>query len=329
MAVSLPLLLPSCSTRYLETDAMLCRFAMFGLLYYSTVAGLGLAVAGEKSGLAAEKTPLILAHRGGAHEYEENTMEGFKACYEAGIRAFETDVRMTRDGVLVILHDDSLNRTHKGTGAIEDKTAEELRNVTTNKGQRLLFLEEMLDYFGDKPGVYIELEMKTSNKQLYPDERLAGYCAKLYKQATAKMPQGSYYIFTSFDERPLKAIRSLDEATPIAIIAGKPLSTEFIERAKRLKAQHIACQLNGTSRDGSRSPKARFQNQLLARQQRARLLPGSGLGCRCVMYRHSDQNPQNQRNVADSVNGRAVSLCRTLAAGPAKKRRQLAVAIAS
>jgi glycerophosphoryl diester phosphodiesterase len=36
--------------------------------------------------------------------------------------------------------------------------------------------------------------------------------------------------------------------TPIAIIASKPLSTEFIERAKALKAQHIACQLNGTSR---------------------------------------------------------------------------------
>lgn len=227
---------------------MLCRFAMFGLLYCSTIVGLGLAAAGKNSAQAAEKTPLILAHRGGAHEYEENTMEGFKACYEAGIRAFETDVRMTRDGVLVILHDDSLDRTHKGTGAIEGKTAEELRNVLTKKGQKFLLLEEMLEYFADKPGVYIELEMKTSNKQLYPDERIADYCAKLYKQAKVKMPQGSNYLFTSFDERPLKAIRSLDEATPIAIIAGKPLSTEFIERAKRLKAQHIACQLNGTSR---------------------------------------------------------------------------------
>ncbi|WP_425618917.1 glycerophosphodiester phosphodiesterase [Anatilimnocola sp. NA78] len=219
---------------------MLRRFAVFGLLFCSAFSCLKLT--------AAEKSPLILAHRGGAHEYEENTMEGFKACYERGIRGFETDVRMTRDGVLVILHDDSLDRTHNGTGAIEDKTADELRKLTTKHGQKFLFLDELLDYFADKPGVYIEWEMKTSNKTLYPDERIAEYCAKLYKQAKAKQPHGSYYLFTSFDERPLKAIRALDEVTPIAIIAGKPLSVEFIERAKGLKAQHIACQLNGTTR---------------------------------------------------------------------------------
>jgi glycerophosphoryl diester phosphodiesterase len=223
---------------------MHCRFAILSFMVYSTFACLGLAA--EKK--AADKLPLVLAHRGGGHEYEENTMEGFRACYERGIRAFETDIRMTRDGVLVLLHDDSLNRTHHGTGAIEDKTADELRSVTTKKGQKFLFLEEMLDYFADKPGVYIELEMKTSNKQLYPDERIAEYCAKLYKQAKAKMPKESNYLFTSFDERPLKAIRALDEDTPIAIIAGQPLSPQFIERAKSLKAQHIACQLNGTSR---------------------------------------------------------------------------------
>jgi glycerophosphoryl diester phosphodiesterase len=195
-----------------------------------------------------ENKPLILAHRGGAHEYEENTMEGFRACYERGIRAFETDIRLTRDGVLVVLHDDSLDRTHNAKGAVEDKTADELRDVTSKKGQKFLFLEEMLDYFADKPGVYIELEMKTSNKKLYPDERIPDYCQKLYQLAKAKMPEGSYYLFTSFDERPLKAIRAIDEVAPIAIISGRPLSPDFIEQARRLKAQHIACQLSGTSR---------------------------------------------------------------------------------
>lgn len=234
---------------------MLGRLLMFGLLSCSTFVCLNPATAAEKTvkvkaeeAKLADKTPLILAHRGGAHEYEENTMEGFKACYERGIRAFETDVRMTRDGVLVILHDDSLDRTHNSTGAIEEKTADELRTVTTKKGQKFLFLDELLDYFADKPGVYIELEMKTSNKKLYPDERIADYAARLYKQAKAKQPKDSNYLFTSFDERPLKAIRALDDVTPIAIIASKPLSNEFIEQAKRLKAQHIACQLNGTSR---------------------------------------------------------------------------------
>ncbi|QDU25281.1 putative glycerophosphoryl diester phosphodiesterase 1 [Anatilimnocola aggregata] len=229
---------------------MLGRLAMIGLLCCPTLWCVKRATAEEKVAATktAAKTPLILAHRGGAHEFEENTMAGFRACYERGIRGFETDVRMTRDGVLVVLHDDSLERTHNGKGPIEAQTADELRKVTTKKGQKFLFLEELLDYFADKPGVCIELEMKTSNQKLYPDERIAEYCARLYQQAQAKMPQESYYLFTSFDERPLRAIRALDEAAPISIIAGKPLSAEFIERAKGLKAQHIACQLNGTSR---------------------------------------------------------------------------------
>jgi len=203
--------------------------------------------AGQSTLTAADK-PLILAHRGGAYEFEENTMEGFRACYERGIRGFETDVRLTKDGVLVILHDDSLDRTHNATGAVEHKTVAELKDVTTKKGQKLLFLDEFLIYFADKPGVYIELEMKTSNKELYPDARIAEYCQKLFQSAEFAKPNGSTYVYSSFDERPLKAIETLDDQAPLSLIAGKPCSAEFIERAKAIGADRIACQLKGTSR---------------------------------------------------------------------------------
>lgn len=196
-----------------------------------------------------DSTPLILAHRGGAFEFEENTMEGFQACYERGIRGFETDIRMTKDGVLVLLHDDSLDRTHDASGPVEEKTAEELADVRTKKGQSFLFLEDFLEYLQDKPGVYLELEMKTSNPKLYPDSRIAEYCDKLYAVAKKYKPAGSDYLFTSFDERPLLEMRKHNADWPIAIIAGKPLSMEFIERAERLQATHIACRISGTSRE--------------------------------------------------------------------------------
>ncbi len=202
----------------------------------------------SKLATAQHEKPLILAHRGGAYEYEENTMEGFRACYDRGLRGFETDVRMTKDGILVILHDDTLNRTHNATGSVEHMTAAELKEVTTKKGQKMLFLDELLHYLADKPGMYVELEMKTSNKELYPDARIEEYCRKLYDAAQAKKPATSQYLFTSFDERPLVAIRALDAKTPMAIIASKPLTEEFIQRAERLEATHIACQLKGTSR---------------------------------------------------------------------------------
>ena len=189
-----------------------------------------------------------MAHRGGGHEFEENTMEAFRACYEKGIRGFETDVRMTRDGVLVILHDDSLDRTYNASGAVESKTAAELKDVVSKQGRRFLFLEEFLDYFADKPGVYIELEMKVGNKSLYPDERVRQLCRLLHQTVEAKKPETSIYAFTSFDERALKAIRSLDEQAQTLLIAGKPLSEEFIQRANDLQVNYIGCQLSGTSR---------------------------------------------------------------------------------
>lgn len=197
---------------------------------------------------AQDKDPIILAHRGGAYEFEENTMEGFRACYERGIRGFETDVRMTKDGALVILHDDSLDRTHNGSGAIENKTAAELRDVVTKKGQKMLFLDELLAYFADKPDVYIEWEMKTGNKTLYPDERIEEYCRTVYSAIEARKAKGSTYVYTSFDDRPLKAIHALNARAPMSLIASKPCSAEFIQRAKEVGADRIACQMNGTSR---------------------------------------------------------------------------------
>ncbi len=212
------------------------------------IAGAEVAPAG------AQEKGLLYAHRGGAFEFEENTMEGFENCYQAGLRGFETDVRMTKDGHLVLLHDDSLDRTHHATGPVEHKTAAELRSVTTKKsGQKFLFLDELLTYLEDKPGVYLELEMKTSNKDLYPDERLDEYCRKLYDAAKAKAPAGSFYVFTSFDQRPLKIMKSIDPQADLLLITGGPCTDEFIQQALKLGVGRVGCRMEGTSREAVRT----------------------------------------------------------------------------
>lgn len=202
---------------------------------------------------AAQEKGLLFAHRGGAREFEENTMEGFRGCYEKGIRGFETDVRMTEDGHLVILHDDSLDRTHNATGPVEHRTAAELRTITTKKGQPLLFLEELLSYLDDKPGVYLELEMKTSNKELYPDARLKEYCQKLYEAARTREPKGSIYVCTSFDQRPLKIIKRLDANANLMLISGGPCCPEIVKRAQDLGIIRIGCRMEETSRAAVRA----------------------------------------------------------------------------
>ena len=52
----------------------------------------------------------VIGHRGGRYEFEENTLAAFKGSYSQGVRAYETDIRLTADGELVILHDASLKR---------------------------------------------------------------------------------------------------------------------------------------------------------------------------------------------------------------------------
>ncbi len=198
----------------------------------------------------AQEKGLIFAHRGGSFEFDENTLHAFKGCYEKGLRGFETDVRMTKDGELVILHDDVMDRTYVGTGRVEEKTAAELRMIKTKKtGQPFLFLDDLLAWFADKSGVYFEFEMKVSDKKYYPDDRLAVFCKKLYAGVTAKRPKGSFYVFTSFDQRALKQMKRLDSAADILFITGGPCSKEAVQTAQKLGAKRIGCRVDMTSRN--------------------------------------------------------------------------------
>jgi glycerophosphoryl diester phosphodiesterase len=75
----------------------------------------------------------LFAHRAGAHEYDENTISAFKATYEKGMRGYETDVRLTKDGQLVIFHDDNLERIVGIKGKIEEMTLEEIKKTKNEK----------------------------------------------------------------------------------------------------------------------------------------------------------------------------------------------------
>ena len=66
--------------------------------------------------------PRVVAHRGDSANFPENTLEAFLSAYKMGVDVIETDVHLSRDGVLVIWHDPTLDRNTNGTGRIEDHT---------------------------------------------------------------------------------------------------------------------------------------------------------------------------------------------------------------
>ncbi len=74
-------------------------------------------------------SPIAFAHRGGAARWPENTLVAFEGAIALGFRYLETDLHLTRDGVIVCLHDDTLERTTDGRGKVADLTLAELRRV--------------------------------------------------------------------------------------------------------------------------------------------------------------------------------------------------------
>lgn len=73
--------------------------------------------------------PLTFAHRGGAGLWPENTLEAFRGAIELGCTHVETDVRMTRDGEIVVFHDETLERTTNGSGRVSAHTLSQLQRL--------------------------------------------------------------------------------------------------------------------------------------------------------------------------------------------------------
>jgi glycerophosphoryl diester phosphodiesterase len=98
--------------------------------------------------------PLLLGHRGLSSNHLENSMEAFRAALAAGMDGFEVDVQPTRDGVCLVLHDDSLIRTASGSGLLRQMKAAELPPL--KNGERLPRLAEVLEL----PAKLINVELK-------------------------------------------------------------------------------------------------------------------------------------------------------------------------
>jgi glycerophosphoryl diester phosphodiesterase len=75
------------------------------------------------------RRPLVMAHRGGAGLWPENTVHAFERARSLGVDVIETDVRLTADGVLVVIHDATVERTTGGTGSVGEMTLAELKKL--------------------------------------------------------------------------------------------------------------------------------------------------------------------------------------------------------
>lgn len=118
--------------------------------------------------------PLVIAHQGGEHLAPSNTLESFLKGYELGADVLEFDLHMTRDGHLVAIHDDTVDRTTDGSGRVNDMTLEEIKRLDAGhyfkdldgeysyrgKGVEIPTLEEIFDAL---PNMKWNIEIKDTN----------------------------------------------------------------------------------------------------------------------------------------------------------------------
>ena len=188
---------------------------------------------------------MVIGHRGGRAEFEENTLAAFKGSFEKGVRGYETDIRMTADEELVITHDASLKRMTGVDLDVEKSTRKEIKKIKTKQGNPILFLDELVKYFRGSDIAYIEWEMKSNN---YSEEQLKVYCDKAYKTVMKDKPANALYIFSSFDHRSIRTMKQLHPDAECMLITSDPANEKTIKTAEELGVKRVACNVDGTSR---------------------------------------------------------------------------------
>lgn len=102
--------------------------------------------------------PKIFAHRGANADAPENTMAAFQLALEQGADGIELDVMLSKDHEIVVIHDDTVDRTTNGTGQVQDLTLAELKTLDAGDGEQIPTLDEVLTQFGGKFQINIELK---------------------------------------------------------------------------------------------------------------------------------------------------------------------------
>jgi len=108
--------------------------------------------------------PLVAGHRGYKAKYPENTMLGFRKALALGVDMLELDLRLSRDGQLVLMHDATIDRTTNGHGKVERHTWKELRAFDAGQGERIPAFEEFLAWV-HTTGLFLNVEIKTKTRE--------------------------------------------------------------------------------------------------------------------------------------------------------------------
>lgn len=176
---------------------------------------------------------LVLAHRGASREAPENTLPAFRRAFALGVDGIELDVQLTADGELIVIHDETVNRTTNGRGRVERKTLAELQALDAGTwfserfaGERLPSLAQVL---GEAEGFLVDVEIKKCRNSDLLKERLS---------TLIPAHKANAFLITSFDSSIIEEFKLMrpDLRTGLLLNGRRKLagSWEFVLPHHRL-----------------------------------------------------------------------------------------------
>jgi glycerophosphoryl diester phosphodiesterase len=219
---------------------------MIGALLYCLLAWSSRPASGPELVRPTARRTLVIAHRGGAALWPENTLYAFTHARDLGVDVLETDVQVTADGVLVCLHDSTLDRTTDGTGAVNRLSLAQLKKLdaafrfSTDGGRsfplrgRGITVPTLQEVFTALPGMRLNIEPKQAQPSL-----VQPLCRMIRENAMEKKVMvGSFspQVLAEFREACPEVATS---ASPIEVAALMAMSTGGPDVARNLAAQAV------------------------------------------------------------------------------------------
>lgn len=165
---------------------------------------------------------LTIGHRGAGFLEPENTLRGFKKAIELKLDYVEFDVHRCKSGELVVIHDETVDRTTNGKGFVRDLTLQQLEKFDAGKGERIPTLQEVIDVCKGKVKMNIELKEHGLEKDVIATLIKNGISAK------------DFFII-SFIHETVKKVKGEASANGLKIktgilIAGNPLNVDEVAK---------------------------------------------------------------------------------------------------
>ena len=173
--------------------------------------------------------PVVIAHRGASSSAPENTIAAFREAVDLGAHAIELDTMLSADGIPVVIHDHTLDRTTTGSGLVSRLPLQELTRLDAGSwfsesfsGEKIPSLQFVLDEFSDQLMINIELKNYHSPKDNLPET--------VIKMVHRKKKWDSI-LFSSFLPGNIRKVKAANPGAKVALLCAEGLSGWFTRSA--------------------------------------------------------------------------------------------------